>query len=150
MTSSQASVQGSPADSGSPTLPVPVVPSSGPRRGHETPNTRLTNEKAAVLEFLAYGRRGVLNHLGGSPEWDAGDGTGKDVSVKTRLVSWDPLFSVDEARHLLVLHQGRLAWMHNAVHMPSFINEFDAICRSGYCDKSWLALYYGILSVRLP
>ena len=48
---------------------------------------------------------------------------------------------------LLVVHQDRIAWMHNVVHMPSFLQTFDENLASGYCEKSWLALYYAMILV---
>jgi hypothetical protein len=116
------------------------------------PSSRLTNDKAASLEFLAYGRRGTLNHLGGLEGSSSYSGTrDQDIQELTGaryhpLVEWDPIFPLKEARALLHMHGKHIAWMHNVVHMPSFIGQFDINAASGVCEQPWLALYYAILT----
>uniref|UniRef100_A0A8H7TPI4 Transcription factor domain-containing protein n=1 Tax=Bionectria ochroleuca TaxID=29856 RepID=A0A8H7TPI4_BIOOC len=101
------------------------------------PSSRLTNDKAASLEFLAYGRRGTLNHLGGLEGSSSYSGTrDQDIQELTGaryhpLVEWDPIFPLEEARALLHMHGKHIAWMHNVVHMPSFIGQFDINAASG-------------------
>ncbi|CAH0045305.1 unnamed protein product [Clonostachys solani] len=116
------------------------------------PSSRLTNDKAASLEFLAYGRRGTLNHLGGL-EGSSSYAVSRDQDIQEivgaryhPLVEWDPIFPTEEARALLIMHEKHIAWMHNVVHMPSFIEQFDIHAASGLCEQPWLALYYAILT----
>jgi hypothetical protein len=119
------------------------------------PGPRLANDNAATVEFLADGHRGVLENLSGLRS-DLPHATSSSISAAfnaQRLtfdaspVQWDPIFSPEEARMLLVVHQDRIAWMHNVVHMPSFLQSFDANLASRYCEKSWLALYYAMILV---
>lgn len=116
------------------------------------PSSRLTNDKAASLEFLAYGRRGTLNHLGGLEDSLSYSGP-RDQDIQEiigaryhHLVEWDPIFPLEKARALLNMHGKHIAWMHNVVHMPSFIEQFDINAASGLCEQPWLALYYAILT----
>jgi hypothetical protein len=108
--------------------------------------SRMTNEAAAALEFLAHGRRSVLDKF-----------TGRDsITHPTPSIvvggvepheQWDPFIPIEDARMLLALHQSYLSWMHNAVHMPTFRREFEENLLRRECDKSWVALYYALLSV---
>lgn len=104
------------------------------------PDTRLTNEAAAMLEFLTHGRRNILNQL-----------TGRE-SISTSMMQpvqkWDTFLPVEDARLLLVLHEKHLTWMHNTIHMPTFLREFDENILKIECDRNWIALYYALLSVR--
>ncbi|KAF5560649.1 hypothetical protein FPHYL_6556 [Fusarium phyllophilum] len=106
-----------------------------------TPDTRLTNEAAAMLEFLTHGRRNILNQFIGRE------------SVSTPIMQpvqrWDAFLPVESARSLLVLYEKHLTWMHNTVHMSTFIREFDENVLKIECDRNWIALYYALLS-RLP
>ncbi|KAF5684567.1 hypothetical protein FCIRC_3910 [Fusarium circinatum] len=103
-----------------------------------TPDTRLTNEAAAKLEFLTHGRRNILNQFIGRE------------SISTSMVQpvqkWDTFLPVEDARSLLALHEKHLSWMHNTVHVPTFLREFDESILKIECDRSWIALYYALLS----
>ncbi|KAI0386743.1 hypothetical protein F5Y04DRAFT_242238 [Hypomontagnella monticulosa] len=109
---------------------------------------RLTNEAAAALQFLAHGRRNVLNRLAGrqdsfaraapSPSFGAGR--------SEYGAPWDIFFSAEDVRMLLAFHQAHLTWMHQAVYLPTFRQEFEENILQEDCDKSWIALYYAILS----
>ncbi|KAF4342085.1 hypothetical protein FBEOM_4016 [Fusarium beomiforme] len=102
------------------------------------PDTRLTNEAAAMLEFLTHGRRNILNRF-----------IGRDSALPsaTQLAQkWDTFLPREDARRLLLLHESHLTWMHNAVHMPTFLREFEKNVLNLECDRSWIALYYAILS----
>ncbi|VUC25208.1 unnamed protein product [Clonostachys rosea] len=106
------------------------------------PSLRLTNDKAASLEFLAYGRRGTLNHLGGldgsSSYSGSRDQSIREISGATRhlVVEWDPIYPIEEARALLIMHEKHIAWMHNVVQLPSFIEQSMAcLYRSNFISK---------------
>ncbi|RSL39977.1 hypothetical protein CEP53_013674 [Fusarium sp. AF-6] len=110
-----------------------------------TADSRLTNEAAAALEFLAHGRRNVLNRFSGresigqcTPRFSTGGHEHEE--------QWDPFFAPEDARMLLALHQAHLTWMHNVVHLPTFRQELDTNLMRMECDCSWLALYYALLS----
>lgn len=102
--------------------------------------SRLTNEAAATLEFLTHGRRNILNQF-----------TGREtvpVTPASTVQGWDIFFSIQDARKILELHEMHLVWMHNVVHMPTFLSEFEENVLTADCEKSWVALYYALLSVR--
>ncbi|KAF4456704.1 putative transcriptional regulatory protein PB24D3.01 [Fusarium austroafricanum] len=103
-----------------------------------TSETRLTNEAASALEFLTHGRRNILNQFIGR---DAATSSADQPAQK-----WDTFLPAEDARALLVLHQRHLTWMHNVVHMSTFIEEFDQNVFKLECDQSWIALYYAVLS----
>ncbi|KAF4954317.1 hypothetical protein FGADI_5340 [Fusarium gaditjirri] len=104
------------------------------------PDTRLTNEAAAMLEFLTHGRRNILDQFIGRESIF--------TSIAQPAQKWDAFLPVDVARSLLVLHEKHLIWMHNTVHMPTFLLEFDENILKSECDRTWIALYYALLSVR--
>ncbi|KAH7120527.1 hypothetical protein EDB81DRAFT_891352 [Dactylonectria macrodidyma] len=112
-----------------------------------TPDTRLTSDEAAALEFLAHGRRNVLDRFAGresaakaTPPLPVEGETGQH---------WDTLLPIEDARLLLDLHQAHLTWMHNVVHLPTFRQEFETNALREQCDESWIALYYAIISQTL-
>ncbi|KAF5547632.1 hypothetical protein FNAPI_8463 [Fusarium napiforme] len=106
-----------------------------------TPDTRLTNEAAAMLEFLTHGRRNILNQFIGRESMS--------TSITQPVQKWDTFLPVEDARSLLVLHEKHLTWMHNTVHMPTFLREFDENILKIECDRNWIALYYALLSQTL-
>ncbi|SCV39227.1 uncharacterized protein FFB14_07130 [Fusarium fujikuroi] len=106
-----------------------------------TPDTRLTNEAAAMLEFLTHGRRNILNQFIGRES--------VSTSMTQPVQKWDNFLPVGDARSLLVLHGKYLTWMHNTVHMPTFLREFDENILKVECDRNWIALYYALLSQTL-
>ncbi|KAG7409084.1 putative transcription factor lepB [Fusarium oxysporum f. sp. rapae] len=106
-----------------------------------TPDTRLTNEAAAMLEFLTHGRRNILNRFIGRES--------VSTSMTQPVQKWDAFLPVEDARSLLALHEKHLTWMHNTVHMPTFLREFDENILKIECDSNWIALYYALLSQTL-
>ncbi|KAG5753148.1 hypothetical protein H9Q72_003819 [Fusarium xylarioides] len=106
-----------------------------------TPDTRLTNEAADMLEFLTHGRRNILNQFIGKESLS--------TPMAQSIQKWDTFLPVEDARSLLVLHEKHLTWMHNTVHMPTFIREFDENVLKIECDRNWTALYYALLSQTL-
>ncbi|KAH7174123.1 uncharacterized protein B0J16DRAFT_387948 [Fusarium flagelliforme] len=106
-----------------------------------SPESRLTNEAAATLEFLTHGRRNVLNQFIGRET--------VPITPVSTVQSWDIFFSIEDARRILQLHETHLVWMHNVVHMPTFLNEFEDNVLKPECEKSWVALYYALLSQTL-
>ncbi|KAF5592376.1 hypothetical protein FPCIR_5697 [Fusarium pseudocircinatum] len=106
-----------------------------------TPDTRLTNEAAAMLEFLTHGRRNILNQFIGREAIS--------IAMTQPVQKWDTFLRVEDARLLLVFHEKNLTWMHNTVHMPTFLREFDENVRMIECDRNWIALYYAILAQTL-
>ncbi|KAF5263096.1 hypothetical protein FOXYS1_6151 [Fusarium oxysporum] len=106
-----------------------------------TPDTRLTNEAAAMLEFLTHGRRNILDQFIGRESIS--------TSMTQPVQKWNIFLPVEDARSLLAIHEKHLAWMHNTVHMPTFLREFDENILKIACDSNWIALYYALLSQTL-
>ncbi|KAI1073163.1 hypothetical protein LB507_010763 [Fusarium sp. FIESC RH6] len=106
-----------------------------------SPESRLTDEAAATLEFLTHGRRNVLNQFIGRET--------VPVTPPSTVQGWDIFFSIQDARAILKLHEMHLVWMHNVVHMPTFLSEFEENVLTADCEKSWVALYYALLSQTL-
>ncbi|KAK7591559.1 hypothetical protein V3481_006203 [Fusarium oxysporum f. sp. vasinfectum] len=106
-----------------------------------TPDTRLTNEAAAMLEFLTHGRRNILNQFIGRESIS--------TSMTQPVQKWNTFLPVEDARSLLAIHEKHLTWMHNTVHMPTFLREFDENILKIECDSNWVALYYALLSQTL-
>ncbi|KAI1037730.1 hypothetical protein LB503_009635 [Fusarium chuoi] len=106
-----------------------------------TPDIRLTNEATAMLEFLTHGRRNILNQFIGRESIS--------TSMTQPVQKWDTFLTVEDVRLLLVLHEKHLTWMHNTVHMPTFLREFDENILKVECDRNWIALYYALLSQTL-
>lgn len=134
-----------------------VGSSSGPpgtAHGNErTPDKRplvvlpqLSSEATVMLEFLPMGRQSILNRAGRTSV-DHDTRGGDCASLKVPGL-WDLAVPLETARRLLAFHEENLAWMHNAVHMPTFGREFESALIAGSpCDKQWQALYYAILCV---
>uniref|UniRef100_A0A0D2YDY2 Zn(2)-C6 fungal-type domain-containing protein n=1 Tax=Fusarium oxysporum (strain Fo5176) TaxID=660025 RepID=A0A0D2YDY2_FUSOF len=106
-----------------------------------TPDTRVTNEAAAMLEFLTHGRRNILNQFIGRESIS--------TSMTQPVQKWNTFLPVEDARSLLAIHEKHLTWMHNTVHMPTFLREFDENILKIACDSNWIALYYALLSQTL-
>lgn len=115
---------------------------------NQTSDRRMTDEAAAALQFLAHGRRNVLDQLSGR---NSAARTPPSFSLNTSVpeAPWDIFFSVETTRMLLEFHQAHLSWMHLAVHLPTFRREFEDNIQRQDCDLSWMALYYAMLSVSL-
>ncbi|KAK1485029.1 hypothetical protein CCUS01_15362 [Colletotrichum cuscutae] len=115
-----------------------------------------STEATATLEFLTHGRRSLLKlaeapprpsttRVSTSPGSFSCTTTATGIEFGTSDVSWDTILSPDEARRLLVYHEVRLAWMHNVVHMPTFLNEFEDSLKEEPRDRTWVALYHALL-----
>ncbi|KAK1533136.1 hypothetical protein CPAR01_09844 [Colletotrichum paranaense] len=115
-----------------------------------------STEATATLEFLTHGRRSLLKlteapprpsttRVSTSPGSLSCTTTATGIEFGTSNVSWDTILSPDEARRLLAYHEVRLAWMHNVVHMPTFLNEFEDSLKEEPRDRTWVALYHALL-----
>lgn len=117
--------------------------------------TRLMNETVSTLEFLAQGRRSILNSQNGLQQRDdahqylllSPQSVPQSNADNVSTATWDTVLSIDEARQLLFYHQHNLAWMHNVIHMPNFIREFESSVTGKAINRCWVALYYAVLSV---
>lgn len=113
----------------------------------QTADSRLTSDRAAALEFLTHGRRNVINQFAGRHDTAESPSSLNSWSKCNVEEPWDLFFTEQNSRTLLALHQSYLSWMHCAVHMPIFRHEFEENLVRRECNRSWLALYYAILSV---
>lgn len=113
----------------------------------QTADSRLTSDRAAALEFLTHGRRNVINQFAGRQDIAESPPSLNPWGKSNVEEPWDLFFTEQNSRTLLALHQSHLSWMHCAVHMPVFRHEFEENLVRRECNRSWLALYYAILSV---
>ncbi|CAH0034068.1 unnamed protein product [Clonostachys rhizophaga] len=114
-----------------------------------TADSRLTSDRAAALEFLTHGRRNVINQFAGRNDTAESPPSLNSWSKSNVEEPWDLFFTEQNSRTLLALHQSYLSWMHCAVHMPIFRHDFEENLARRECNRSWLALYYAILSQTL-
>ncbi|BDD61656.1 hypothetical protein MAP00_006694 [Monascus purpureus] len=107
---------------------------------------QLSSEATVMLEFLLLGRQSILNRAGRTSV-DHDTRGGDCASLKVPGL-WDLAVPLETARRLLAFHEENLARMHNAVHMPTFRQEFESALIAGSpCDQQWQTLYYAILCV---
>ena len=96
----------------------------------------LAENAAMTLECLAWGR-----------QRDEGISPRSIMSAQHRTDSFDFL-NIQQARGAIDFHRGSLTWMHNVIHWPTFYNECEKFWNGEMAEeKSWLALYYAVLSV---
>jgi hypothetical protein len=96
-----------------------------------------------MLEFLALSRQNVLQvaqiEQAQSPQ----------LNNKV-LETFDPLFTVNQVRALMLYHQECISWIHNVVHLPTFRDQCQHLFISNAdLQGGWLALYYAMLAVSL-
>ncbi|VUC32561.1 unnamed protein product [Clonostachys rosea] len=115
----------------------------------QTADSRLTSDRAAALEFLTHGRRNVINQFAGRQDDSVSPLSPNSWGKSNIEERWDLFFTEQNSRTLLALHQTQLSWMHCAVNMPIFRREFEENVLRKECSRSWLALYYAILSQTL-
>lgn len=100
----------------------------------------VTQDAAIMLEFLALNRRHVLQ----AAQVD-GSQTAETVSN-----TYEFLFTAAQVRNLMIYHQECISWIHNVVHMPTFLEQCEERLGSGATpiEGGWLSLYYAMLAVR--
>jgi hypothetical protein len=96
-----------------------------------------------MLEFLALSRQNVLQvaqiEQAQSPQ----------LNNKV-LETFDPLFTKNQVRTLMLYHQECISWIHNVVHLPTFRDQCQHLFISNAdLQGGWLALYYAMLAVSL-
>lgn len=104
---------------------------------------KVTEDAAVMLEFLALSRQNVLQvaqiEQAQSPQ----------LNNKV-LETFDPLFTVNQVRALMLYHQECISWIHNVVHLPTFRDQCQHLFISNAeLQGGWLALYYAMLAVSL-
>lgn len=100
----------------------------------------VTQDAAVILEFLALSRQHVL------------EAAQVDQPQQTESLSRtsDLLFTAAQAKELMEYHQDCVSWIHNVVHMPSFLKQCEKAVygEMSSIEGGWLSLYYAIFAVR--
>lgn len=100
----------------------------------------VTQDAAVMLEFLALSRQHVL------------EAAQVDQPQKPETLSrtYELLFTETQVKELMKYHQDCIAWIHNVVHVPSFLEQCEErLCSGGASiEGGWLSLYYAIFAVR--
>ncbi|KAL3493328.1 hypothetical protein BJX62DRAFT_223981 [Aspergillus germanicus] len=122
-----------------------------PQRPRNKIVDNVTEDAAVMLEFLALSRRRILEvaQVERQPQPSEIRG-GVGVGVEERS---EPLvvFTPNQVRSMMRYHQDYIAWIHNAVHLPTFREQ----CERFFADPAgdqwglWLGLYYAMLAVTL-
>ncbi|KAJ5910348.1 C6 transcription factor [Penicillium tannophilum] len=101
----------------------------------------VTQDAAVMLEFLALSRQHVLE----AAQVDQPQQT-ESLSHTSEL-----LFTAAQAKELMEYHQDCVAWIHNVVHMPSFLEQCEKTVygEMSSIEGGWLSLYYAIFAVTL-
>jgi hypothetical protein len=106
------------------------------------PSAAVPDDAPVTLENLALGRRRIL-------DMQHADGTLSGVDDSAWLpTEIDFVVSIQQAKTLLGYHDRNLGWIHNVLHMPTFVEECE-LAFTQYIVKSraWIALFYAFLCV---
>ncbi|KAK9425599.1 putative Zn(2)-C6 fungal-type domain-containing protein [Seiridium unicorne] len=104
------------------------------------PSAAVPDDAPVTLENLALGRQRILNMQSPSAT------TTGDVGSGWLPAEVDFLVTLDQARILLDYHSRNLAWIHNVLHMPTFVDECEAAFnRYTFKSRAWIALFYAFL-----
>lgn len=120
-----------------------TTPHSSSTRPRQKPVENVTEDAAVMLEFLALNRQRVLQIAQiGQPQL-----SGRNSNAAT---NFDPLFTPNQVRAMMLYHQESISWIHNVVHLPTFREQ----CEQSFADPtelewSWVSLYYSMLAVSL-
>ncbi|KAF9883349.1 hypothetical protein FE257_003565 [Aspergillus nanangensis] len=138
-----------PLSSGQNTRPRPFddslsTPTGAPSASH-TPTHRMIDsvatDAAVTLEFLALGRQRIVH----SNRKDR-----DNAPYSTLAAAEDTILSGPQVKAAMQYHHEHLTWMHNVVHLPTFIDQCDVyFLAPGSQEGSWMALYYAMLAFTL-
>lgn len=134
---------------------ISIHSSSTPPESKETDASILT-----ALEYMAWGRSfgncyphiscTCHHHRRGFNVRVGNDATTTGSSSRSLHVVSSSLPSVEDARRLVGFHLRYLAWHHNCLHGPTFLEECEGFWGTGACGHPlWLASYLAVLSVSL-
>lgn len=107
------------------------------------PSAAVPDDAPVTLENLALGRQRILNMRF----------TGGNLLNEPDDPAWLPpqidfIVSLAQARVLLAYHTRHLAWIHNVLHMPTFVEECEnAFAQYVLKSRAWIALFYAFLCV---
>ncbi|KAF7533669.1 hypothetical protein G7054_g6881 [Neopestalotiopsis clavispora] len=105
------------------------------------PSAAVPDDAPVTLENLALGRQRILNMRF----------TGGNLLNEPDDPAWLPpqidfIVSLAQARVLLAYHTRHLAWIHNVLHMPTFVEECEnAFAQYVLKSRAWIALFYAFL-----
>lgn len=120
--------------------PVQILQAVEPR---QTIVHKVTEDAAIMLEFLALSRQNVRQ----AAQIDQAQSPRLNNKV---LETFDPVFTANQVRAMMLYHQECMSWIHNVVHLPTFRDQCEHLfINNAELQGGWLALYYAMLSVRL-
>jgi len=135
----------------SPSQPTPVTsdgahtmtPHSSLDRPRQKPVENVIEDAAVMLEFLALNRQRVLPVAQiGQPQL-----SGRNSNTAP---NFDPCFTPDQVRAMMLHHQESISWIHNVVHLPTFREQCEqSFANPTQLEWSWIGLYYSMLAVGL-
>ncbi|KAJ4390870.1 hypothetical protein N0V93_004469 [Gnomoniopsis smithogilvyi] len=108
-----------------------------------------------TLEHLAWGRISgkCFPHRGCGCQYssDIRPTSLADLGSSTHAGCKFPIIvGVDDARNLINFHLEHLAWHHNCLHAPTFLEQCDIFWKTGQCvHPLWYALYLAVLSATI-
>lgn len=126
------------------TLPVSPSTTEDAQVSLQDDVSNINGDAAVMLEFLALNRQQVIQ---------AAQLEEAQLPEASSLAenSADLLFPAYRIRCMMHYHQMNLAWVHNVVHMPTFIAQCErAIYGNKMLEPSWYSLYYAMIAVRRP
>lgn len=132
----------------------------GGNQSSEVDKDKDTATMVTILEYLAWGRhygacyphRSCSCHARRSPSELISinsDPTTRS-SVCHPLLPLDPsvLPSAEVSSRMVNFHISQVAWHHNSIHSPTFLEQCENYWTTGTCDHPlWMALYCSVLSV---
>ncbi|PYH95626.1 hypothetical protein BO71DRAFT_284648, partial [Aspergillus ellipticus CBS 707.79] len=133
-------------------VPTPIPPPGRNDGGHLEKNPSLLT----AIEHLAWGRdsAGCFPHLRCGCQYGSGDVAqqlglqgGSMLAMDTGSVLNAPRVDAFSAEKLIRFHLCHMAWHHNCVHTPTFLEQCEVFWRTGRpVHPLWMALYFSILS----
>ncbi|PWY82023.1 hypothetical protein BO70DRAFT_291690 [Aspergillus heteromorphus CBS 117.55] len=132
-------------------MPMPTPPSGRNEGGHLERNPSLLT----AIEHLAWGRdsAGCFPHLRCGCQYGSSDAAhqlalhGSLPITATGYVPNAPRVDMASAEKLIRFHLCHMAWHHNCVHTPTFLEQCEIFWKTGRpVHPLWMALYFSILS----
>jgi hypothetical protein len=109
---------------------------SQPNHSELSRDSSLAVEAAMTLETLAWGR------------YSDGIQVSGNAHICHPASALNELLTIQQIEKLVEFHMINVAWMHNVIHIPSFLQSYrDPLLEHGPKDPGWLSLYYAVLCV---
>ncbi|PYH43874.1 uncharacterized protein BP01DRAFT_375025 [Aspergillus saccharolyticus JOP 1030-1] len=128
-------------------LPLPPPAAGNETQSHVEPEG---SSLLTAIEHLAWGR----DSAGCFPHLKCGCQYSRPVGVKTNLLSSQPPPSLgvdaSSAEKLIRFHLCHMAWHHDCIHAPTFLEQCEKFWRTGEIDHPlWMALYLSVLGATI-